>query len=58
MFILQQVAAYVSNSWPCPLSNWSKWTKIVRGKIYSLVRPFYERAVGDLDRSMHRSLWI
>jgi hypothetical protein len=28
-----------------------------RGRIYSHVRPFHERAVSDLDRSMHRSLW-
>ena len=28
-----------------------------RGCIFSRVRPFYERAVSDLDRSMHRSLW-
>ncbi len=28
-----------------------------RGRIFSRVRPFYERAVSDLDRSMHRSLW-
>ncbi len=26
--------------------------------IFSHVRPFYERAVSDLDRSMHRSLWV
>ncbi len=29
-----------------------------RGHIYSRVRPFYEPAVSDLDRSMHRSLWV
>jgi hypothetical protein len=29
-----------------------------RGRIFSHVRPFYERAVSDLDRSMHRSLWV
>jgi hypothetical protein len=28
-----------------------------RGCIFSRVRPFYERAVSDLDRSMHRSVW-
>jgi hypothetical protein len=27
-----------------------------RGCIFSHVRPFYEQAVSDLDRSMHRSL--
>jgi hypothetical protein len=29
-----------------------------RGRIFSRVRPFYERAVSNLDRSMHRSLWV
>jgi hypothetical protein len=28
------------------------------GCIFRCVRPFYERAVSDLDRSMHRSLWV
>ncbi len=28
------------------------------GHILSCVRPFYERAVSDLERSMHRSLWV
>jgi len=28
-----------------------------RGRIFSRVRPFYEQAMCDLDRSMHRSLW-
>jgi len=32
--------------------------KTTRGRILSRVRPFYERAVSDLDRSMHRSLWV
>ncbi len=27
------------------------------GQIFSRVHPFFERAVSDLDRSMHRSLW-
>ncbi len=29
-----------------------------RGRIFSHVRPLYEWAVSDLDRSMHRSLWV
>ncbi len=29
-----------------------------RAHIFSCVRPFYERAVSDLDRSIHRSLWV
>jgi hypothetical protein len=29
-----------------------------RGRIFSRVQPFYERAVSDLDRSMHRYLWV
>ncbi len=29
-----------------------------RGRIYSQVRPFYEIAVSNLDRSMHTSLWV
>jgi hypothetical protein len=29
-----------------------------RGSIFSHVRPFYVQAVSDLDRSMHRSLWV
>jgi hypothetical protein len=28
------------------------------GRIFSHVWPFYEWAVSDLDRSMHRSLWV
>ncbi len=32
--------------------------EITRGSIFSHVRPFYEQAVSDLDRSMHRSLWV
>jgi hypothetical protein len=27
-----------------------------RGRIFSRVRPFYERVVSELDRSMHRYL--
>ncbi len=30
---------------------------VVRGRIYSRVRPFYEQAVSNLERSLHRSLW-
>jgi hypothetical protein len=33
-------------------------TDVIRGHIFSRVCPFYERAVSDLDRSMHRSLWV
>ncbi len=29
-----------------------------RGRIFSHVQPFYELAVSNLDRSMHRSLWV
>ena len=29
-----------------------------RGRIYSHVPPSYERAVGDLDRSVNISLWV
>ncbi len=29
-----------------------------RSHIFSHVQPFYERAVSDLDRSMHRFLWV
>ncbi len=29
-----------------------------RGRIFSHVRPSYEQAVSDLDRSMNISLWI
>jgi hypothetical protein len=32
--------------------------EVNRGRIFSRLRPFYERAVSDLDRSMHRSLWV
>ncbi len=31
---------------------------VSRGHIFSHVRPFHERAVSNLDKSMHRSLWI
>jgi hypothetical protein len=30
----------------------------LRGRIFSCVQPFYEQAVSNLDRSMHRSLWV
>jgi hypothetical protein len=30
---------------------------LTRGRIFSCVRPFYEQAVSNHDRSMHRSLW-
>jgi len=36
---------------------WST-TKKRTSCIFSFVRPFNERAVSDLDRSMHRSLWV
>jgi len=29
-----------------------------RAHIFSCVRPFYKRAMSDLDRSMNRSLWV
>ncbi len=29
-----------------------------RGRIFGHVQPFYERAVSDLNKSMHRSLWV
>ncbi len=29
-----------------------------RGRIFSRVWPFYEQAVSDLDKYMHRSLWV
>ncbi len=29
-----------------------------KGRIFSRERPFYERAVSNLERSMHRSLWV
>ncbi len=29
-----------------------------RGHIFSHVRPFNERAVSNIDRPMHRSLWV
>ncbi len=31
---------------------------VSRGRIFSHVRPFYERAVSNLDRSMHRFQWL
>jgi hypothetical protein len=34
------------------------WNLQTRGHIFSHVRPFYEQAVSNLDRSMHRSLWV
>jgi hypothetical protein len=29
-----------------------------RGHIFIRVQPFYEQALSNLDRSMHRSLWV
>jgi len=34
------------------------YSKGFRGRIFSHVRPFFECAVSNLDRSMHRSLCI
>ncbi len=31
---------------------------MIWGHVFICVRPFYERAVSDLDRSMHISLWV
>jgi hypothetical protein len=31
---------------------------LTRGRIFTCVRPFYERAETDLNRFMHRSLWV
>ena len=45
------VKTILGNFW----SNLSPKVKISRGCIFSRVQPFYERAVSDLDRSMHRS---
>ncbi len=39
------------------LSN-LKWRTQSRGRIFSYVRPFYERAVSHLNRSMHLSLGL
>ncbi len=33
-------------------------TKNIRGRIFSCVRPFYEWALSNLDRSMHTSLLV
>jgi len=33
-------------------------TEVSSGHIFSCVRPFCERALSDLDRSMNRSLWV
>jgi hypothetical protein len=33
-------------------------TSVTRGRDFSHVRPFYEQAVSNLDRSMHKSLWV
>ncbi len=33
-------------------------TSLARGRIFSCVRPFYEQAVSNIDRSFHRSLWV
>ena len=37
----------------CWVSFYKFW-----GCIFSHVQTFYERAMGNLDRSMHRSLWV
>ncbi len=41
----------------------TKWSSVMNldlfwGRIFSCVWPIYERAVSNLDRSMHRSLWV
>jgi hypothetical protein len=42
----------------CNKLECSPLVSLSRGRIFSHVRPFYERAVSDLDRPMHRSLWV
>ncbi len=55
-------------------ANWKQWKtfqlnfyannlallsqRVFWGRIFSCVWPFYERAVSNQDRSMHRSLWV
>ncbi len=40
-------------------SHWSALRIMTfRGRIFSRVWPIYEWAVSDLDRPMHRSLWV
>jgi len=35
-----------------------KRSNVTRCRIFSCVRPFYERTVSNLDSSIHRSLWV
>jgi hypothetical protein len=41
-----------------PFSLLKYMLRMARGCIFSRVRPLYEQAVSDLDRSMHRSLCV
>ncbi len=50
--VIQKDARFWTNEW---LSN-NNFT--IRGRIFSHVWPFYEQAVSNLDRPMHRSLWV
>jgi hypothetical protein len=40
------------------LASLDRYRTGARGLIFSCVQPFYERAVSDLDRPMHRFLWV
>ncbi len=44
--------------WNGEIFFWKTNSEFSWGRIFSRVRPAYERAVSDLDRSMHISLWV
>ncbi len=39
-------------------SNHILYKYIFRGRIFSCMQPYHERAVSNLDRPMHISLWV
>ncbi len=61
--IMQNLVDHQTISHRLSVKICSKWALLKRqgtqeDHIFSCVRPFYEQAVSDLDRSMHRSLWV
>jgi hypothetical protein len=40
------------------VSGFIKKLKEIRGCIFSCAQPFYELTVSDLERPMHRPLWV
>jgi hypothetical protein len=52
LLLLSQISNSRLKFWFWPFRVW------IWGRIFICVQPFKEQAVSNLDRSMHRSLWV